>query len=171
MKISCLSYIHCMCEVVKIAWTSRRDWEMKEARNMLTYTSEAREGDAMGKKELRVLKFLNNDLFTHLMATIEGWDIFALPRINYGFPSSSWHEVHNRAKQSGPFAMAAVYYSINKAADAAYFIHWFECPFNKKCRWHFKRIAGLIPCALAQQIKILRPGIPECGPQMNKKHF
>lgn len=45
---------------------------MKEARNMLTYTSEAREGDAMGRKELRVLKFLNNYLFTHLMATIEG---------------------------------------------------------------------------------------------------
>lgn len=47
-----------------------------------------------GGKELRVLIFLNNDLFTHLMATIPGWNIFTLPRINYGFPSSSWHEVH-----------------------------------------------------------------------------
>ncbi len=95
MKISCHSYIHCMCEVVKAAWLKeekRAGNEGSEKHVDLHITGERR--GCHGGKELRVLIFLNNDLFTHLMATIPGWNIFTLPRINYGFPSSSWHEVH-----------------------------------------------------------------------------
>ncbi len=83
-----------------------------------------------GGKELRVLIFLNNDLFTHLMATIPGWNIFTLPRINYGFPSSSWHEVHmlSTTGQCGAVQLQCQPY-ITTFTDDVYLFYLFIC-FN-----------------------------------------
>lgn len=78
MKISQHSYIHCTREVVKAACTRKRqkvrEREIIDAWSVLTLTSEASGEDAIGEK-LWVLIFLNNDLFTHLMATIPAWNI------------------------------------------------------------------------------------------------
>lgn len=126
MKISHHSYIHCMCEVVKAAWKRKREREMKEARNMLTYTSEVRGGDAMGKRaqsfNISQQWFIcspngNNSRMKHIHSPQNKLWLSIL------LMTWSPHVVNNRAKRSSPAAMAAIYYNIHTAADDLYLFY------------------------------------------------